>query len=171
MALPPGLHDLTWDAGACTANVIVGKTRCPFTKFAPPASETKIELVSRIGESLAEKWTPGRTELGDFDSELLATDYEGILLPSYGQHASNELVQTILVRWFHPSIAGTLSLLMDARCLKETPPELDGSEKGALWKLGWKPLRLWRAGRDGKWKAAARIRGLPSSAARALLTL
>jgi hypothetical protein len=172
MATIPGLQDLVWDAGAATANVIIGKTRCPFTKFAIPAVETKVEKPPEIGAPLATKRTPGRSEIADFDSEMLLTVYESTLLPSYGQHASNEIEQTILVRWFHPSIAGSLSVLIDgARSLKETLPELDGSEKAAIVKISWSAMRVWRAGRDGKWKASARIRGLPSATAQALLNL
>src|SRR6185312_13313983 len=169
MALLPGLQDLTWDSSSC-ARVVLGSTRVDFTKFTPPKVETKTEKVARIAEQRATKRTPGRTEIADFASELLLTDFEAKLLPAYNRHGSNLLQVTIVVDIRHPSIAGSFGLMIDdCRCVSEEGPELGSDEKGLIMKLGWSGMQVWRRGRDNVWKCHSFEKALPSSQAAALM--
>jgi len=163
------LRDLTWDS-ATSATIVLGSLRVPFTKMSPGKITIKTAKARRIGESLPSKRTPGAGELGDFNAEILATDFEGSILPRMPLHGGTLVVFPILISLKHPSITGSLSILLDqSRIVELDGPELDASEKELIYKLQMSAMGRYDKGRDGKWKALAYNARRPSSEARALM--
>lgn len=169
MAPPNALHDLTWDS-ATSASIVLGVLRVPFQKLAPGKITIKVDKPRQVGQSMPKKRTPGAGEIGDFNGELLATDYEESILPRMPSHGGTLVVFPILIALRHPSITGSLSILMDqCRIVEIDGPELAADEKALVYKLQFSAMGRHDKGRDGKWKALAYNSARPSSEARALM--
>lgn len=170
MAVPGGLEDLTYDSSTC-ARVVIGASRITFTKFSIPKVEVKIEKISPIGAGRATKRTPGKAEVSDLSTEMLATDYKK-LLAAQGTHGGTLIEHEITIGHRHPAIPGEFSTLLGAcRIISLEGPELDGSEKGSIVKLGWSVMQRWDRGNDRVWKCLSYETTRPSAQARALLEL
>lgn len=168
MAGETGLQDGTWDSGIC-AIVRFGATKIPLMKFTPPKVEVKMEKVSRIGEMLAQKRTPGRGEIGNASGEMLLTDYVALMLPRFPRHGGTFVNFVITVSIGHPSVRDSYSQLIDGcRTAVLEGPELDGSEKGVPKKFEFSCMNVFEKGTDGIWKALNQL-ALPSSQAVPLL--
>jgi hypothetical protein len=164
-----GLNDLTWDSST-SASIVLGTLRVPFQKLSPGKITVKRDKPKRVGESLASKRTPGSAEVGDFNGELLATDFESLILPRMPSHGGTLVEFPILITLKHPSVSGSLGILLDDSCIIEIDgPELDASEKALVYKLQFSAMQRFDKGRDGKWKALAYNARRPSSQARALM--
>jgi len=169
MAGPNGLHDLTWDS-ATSASMVFGVLRVPFQKMSPGKITVKVDKPRRIGESLPTKRTPGAGEMATFNGEVLATDYESLILPRMPKHGGTLVVFPILITLKHPSVLGSLSILMDeSRIVEIDGPELDASEKALVYKLGFDAQARYDKGRDGIWKSLTFNPRRPSSDAVALM--
>ena len=163
------LADLTWDSASCV-RIVLGSSRVPFIKLSLPKVETKTEKVARIGESRATKRTVGRTEIADFEGEILLSDYAAIVLPWFGRHGGNAIQFPVIGNVYHPSVNNSYNVLIDdCRIVSREGPEFDGSEKGLVKKLGFSGMQVWEKGADNVWKCSSYEAALPSSAARALM--
>jgi hypothetical protein len=170
MAGQNGLADCTWDSGVC-AFWRFGSTKVALTKVTPSKAEVKVEKIRPIGAAIATKRTPGIVEIGDANIELLATDYEEIILPRMPIHDGTMTGFVITGTVTHPSVKGSFGIVLDGcRTIVEELPEFDGTEKGLLLKLTISVMNVFRKGRDGKLKALGRMPGLPSSQAVAALS-
>lgn len=164
-----GLQDATWDS-ASSAEVRFGSSKFSLVKLSPSKLEVKTEKVSRVGESLAGKRTPGRAEVSDPTGEMLATDWFTYVLPRMPQQGGTLIELVTLVILSHPSVLGDGAILMDrCRFTVIEGPELDGSEKGLITKFTMSCMARYEKGSDGKWKSLNRVEGRPSSTATALL--
>ncbi len=164
------LRDLTWDSATCVSSIALGTTRVAFQKFSPGKLSIKRDKPATVGEGLPRRRTPGKGELADFGGELLATDYEGSILPRMPAHGGCLLEFPILITIRHPSVAGSLGILLDDCSISELDgPELDGSEKALIYKLQFSAMRRYDKGRDGKWKGLAYDTSRPSAQAVALM--
>lgn len=169
MAGAKGLEDCTWDSASC-AFLRWGATKVPVQKFTPSKVEIKREKVRRVGEQVAGKRTPGAGEVTDATAEILATDYEEFVLPRLGLHAGSDIEFVITQTATHPTVRGSLGTLLDhVSIVSIEGPELDGSEKPQIIKLGLSVMDRWDKGRDGKWKALYRKSTMTSSDAQAQL--
>ena len=172
MASFPALQDITSDSGTSVA-ILFGALRMPLTKLSPGKITVKREKIRRVGESIARKRTPGSAEIGDFNGEMLASDFEANLLPRLPEHGGCLVEFPILIRMSQPSLAGSLAVWMDSTCILEFDgPETDGSsaEKPLIYKLQFSAMNRFDKGRDGVWKclyydprrpAAAAIPSIP----------
>ena len=149
------LDDLTWDS-CSSAHVVFGASRVPFQKLEPGKITIKTEKSRRVGEPIATRRTPGAAEVADPTAEMLATDFEAHILPRMPKHGGTLIEFPVLIVLKHPSIAGTLSILLDrCRFLEWDGPSLDGNspEKGLIYKLTMSAMGRMDRGRDGQWKA------------------
>lgn len=169
MPAPNGLRGLTWDS-ATSASIVLGTLRVPFQKLSPGKVTIKVDKPARVGESLPSKRTPGKGEIGAFSGEIGADDFEGLILPRMPIHGGTLVTFPILITIKHPSVAGSLSIIMDdTRILEFDGPELDGSEKALIYKLNFDAMRRYDKGRDGVWKGLTFDARRPSADARALM--
>lgn len=165
-----GLNDLTWDSAGTVVNIVLGITRIPFQEFAPGDMEIKIDKPATIGEGLARKRTIGRGELADFDGKILATDYRDIFLPRTGAHGGTLIRFPIHVVIFHPSIKGSLAILLDVcRMVKVGGPKLDGTEKALMYDVKFSAMRRYDRDASGNWHGLAYEPRRASSEARAIM--
>jgi hypothetical protein len=126
--------------------------------------------VRRAGGMLADKRTPGVVDIADTSIELLATDYEALVLPRLPRHGGTLVEFVITANVYHPSVLGSFAILCDrARIAKVEGPDFDATEKGLVMKLGVSVMNTWHKGRDGEWKCMALVPTLPSSQAVPLL--
>lgn len=168
MAGPNGLQDCTWDS-ASSAFFRFGSTKIQLTKFTPAKTDVKVEKVRRIGSMIADKRTPGTAEISDPAIELLATDYEALVLPRMPVHGGTLVEFVITASVYHPSVQGSYGVLLDGcRIIGEEGPEFDASEKALIVKLTISTMNTWRKARDGTWKSLS-LQALPSSQAIPLL--
>lgn len=169
MAGPNGLNDATWDS-ASSATVRFGGSKIALVKFTPSKIEVKTEKVPRVGESLAQKRTPGRAEVSDASGEILTTDWFGFVLPRMPEQGGTLTELVVLLTFSHPSVVGSGSILHDrCRFTAIEGPDLDGSEKGLITKFTMSCMARYEKGADNKWKSLNRVEGRPSSTATALL--
>lgn len=169
MANQTALQDLTWDSATC-ASIVLGVLRVPFMKLSPGKITIKRDKPAGIGEGLPRRRTPGRGEVGDFNGEILATDFEGSILPRLPRHGGTLLEFPILITIKHPAVPGSLGILLDDSSITELDgPELDGSEKAIVYKLQFNAMRRFDKGRDGQWKGLAYDTNRPSAQAVALM--
>jgi len=168
--VPQGIRDLAYDSGSCAA-VVVGTTICTFTKFATPKTEVKVSKISPVGAGRATKRTPGKAEVSDLMTEMLVTDYE-VLLAAQNVHGGTLLEHEIVARLAHPGILSSFStLLSGARIISLEGPELDGSEKETIIKLGWSIMQRWDRAGSRTWKCLSYETTKPSAQAQALMDL
>jgi hypothetical protein len=149
-----GLQDLVWDSGT-SASLVCGALRCPFTKASPGKITVKREKVRPIGNAIATKRTPGSAEVGDWNAEMMATDFESTILPRMPKHGGSLVEFGALIKLSHPSIAGSLAVwLSETTILEFDGPELDGSsaEKALIYKIQFSSMGRFEKGRDGIWK-------------------
>ncbi len=171
MAAPNALHDLAYDSGSC-AGVVIGTTVCTFTKVALPKSEVKVSKISPVGAGRDTRRTAGKLSIADMMTEMLVTDYAPIL-NAQNVHGGTEIQHVIIARLAHPGILGSFGTLLDgARIISLEGPDLDGSEKEAIIKLGWSIMnRRDRIGTTRTWKCLGFENTLPSAQAQALMDL
>jgi len=168
---PAALRDLAYDSGAC-AGVVIGTTVCTFTKLGVPKNEIKVEKISPVGAGRATRRTPGKAEIADMMTEMLVADYAPIL-NAQNVHGGTEIQHEIITRLAHPGIIGSFgTLLSGARIISIEGPDLDGSEKGAIIKLGWSIMERWdRIGTSRTFKCLGYETAKPSAQAKALMEL
>lgn len=170
MAAPSGLRDLTWDSAGTQVSIVLGILRVPFTKFSPGKMSIKLDKPAIVGESLPTKRTIGKGELAAFGGEILATHYQDLILPRMPKHGGTLIQFPILVTIKHPSITGTLKILLDdCRIIEIDGPELDGSEKALIYKLQFDAMRRYDMGLDGNWRGLAYDPRRASADARAIM--
>lgn len=168
MAGAKGLEDCTWDS-ASSAFLRFGSTKVPLTKCTPPKEDVKTEKIRPIGAMRATKRTPGVSDIADASAEILLTEYTTLILPRLPRHGGTLVEFVVTLSVFHPSVKGSYGMLWDAcRFVAHEGPELDGSEKGLIKKLGISILDVWEKGEDGIWKTQS-LKPLPSSQAIPLL--
>jgi hypothetical protein len=168
MALNP-LSDVTWDS-ATGASIHFGSTKVALTKLSTPKVEVKISKIGAVGSGIANKRTPGKAEVADFGAELLATDYVAHVMPRMPKMGGTMVQFQTLVHLLHPSIAGSLSILLDrCRIVAVEGPELDGSEKELIYKLTISCMNRHDRGANGTWKSLAWDTLRPSADARAMM--
>ncbi len=168
-ANPKALYDLAWDSAECV-RIVLGTTRVVFNKFSPPKVEVKTEKVVRVGESRATKRTPGRTEIADMSAEILLTDYSAHIMPRMPRMGGTLVTFPIIAAVKHPSIAGSFNTLLDeCRIVSEEGPEMDGSEKALVMKLGISVMQVWHKNADKIWRCLSYETAMPSEAAKALM--
>jgi hypothetical protein len=150
----PALKDIVWDSGT-SASIHFGVLEVGLTKLSPGKITVKREKVRRVGEMLARKRTPGAAEIGDFNGEILATDFEASILPRLPEHGGTLIEFNILLRLAHPSVTGSLAVWYPETSIIELDgPEVDGSsaEKPLIYKLQFSSMGRFDKGRDNVWK-------------------
>ena len=169
MATLNGLSDVTWDS-ASSASIHFGATKVSLTKLAPAKVTIKTDKIGSVGSMLPNRRTPGKAEIGDFSFELLATDYQAHILPRMPKMGGTMVEFQITARLAHPTIAGSLEVLLDkVRIVEIDGPELDGSEKAVIYKCNANAMNRHDRGSDGKWKSLAWDTSRPSAEAQALM--
>jgi hypothetical protein len=124
-------------------------------KLSPGKVTVKRNKVRRVGRPLADKRTVGSAEIGDFNGEILATDFEAQILPRLPAHGGSIVEFGILIKLAHPSIKGSLAVYMSEVSIVEFDgPEIDASsaEKELIYKLQYSAMGRFDKGRDGVWK-------------------
>jgi hypothetical protein len=165
-----GLQSVAW-SGATGFRLLFDTTTVPATSVTLPDYEVKVEKVRRLGEMLPTKRTVGAAEISVLKVIVEAADYTAIILPRMPQHGGTliEFVCTCTIN--HPSVTGSLGLLLDGcRIVKHPGITIEPDEKAIKKELEIDVMAMWEKGLDGKWKALSSVPTMPSSQAKAAMT-
>lgn len=164
-----GLQNSTFDT-ASSAALLFGLTSIPILNGAVPAVEVKKAKSRAIGRMIADKRTPGVAEIADMSGEIRADDYANIILPRLPKNGGTLLNFAGLFKLDHPSVTGTLSVLVDGLCFTKIEGfEIKADENPATIKFTLSCMTRWDKGADGIWKQLWWSPGQPSATAKALL--
>lgn len=170
MAQDSGLLDVTFDS--TTFGIRWGVVKIPLLTFEVPKVETKVERVRRIAEDQATRTTVGATEIADCSAEVELDVYTETVLPRMPVHGGHLVTFPIVGRAAASAVDAEYSILLDfCRILTREGPTLsgEGAEKKLVKKLGINVRYVWEMGKDRVWKCSARVPGLPSESAKALM--